>query len=263
MALCSPWVTPEAITYCAGADFDDGKLARAAEAASGLLYVASGRQFPGVCTDTVHPCAGGCSVQWLNYPDGYEPASRPLPLHGYLPLWAGVGLDGSTLRCGEQIYNAVRLPNVAVVDVTEIIINGDVVANVADAVRIVDDRWLLRASGAWPCCADLGDPTSFAVTYRWGAAPPAEALLAAEVLACELAKSWAKDTSCRLPKRLTQLVREGVSMTFLDPFEFLDDGRFGIYEVDTFLSTYNPDGLRRPARIVDPGLEASRARRVR
>lgn len=42
---------------CDAAPFSDALVEDALNAASGILYVLSGRQFPGVCTETVRPCA--------------------------------------------------------------------------------------------------------------------------------------------------------------------------------------------------------------
>ena len=61
------------------------------------------------------------------------------------------------------------------------------------------------------------------------------------MLACELAKTpaFGDDDSCRLPKRLQSINREGMSAVVLDPFTFLHEGGFGIYEIDTFVNTEN------------------------
>lgn len=261
MAPCSPWVTPETVALCTADGFTDGYLAKAIAAATDLLYAASGRQFPGVCTDTIRPCGAGCAAQWLAYPPNIG-GGRPLPmLRGDCACGEGADLVG----CGCGGHDAVRLPNTPVVDVLAITIDG---AEVDPGVGIVDDIWLTRRDGKpWPCCQRLDlaatEPGTWEIRYRWGVAPPASGLIAVEILACELAKSWTPGCSCRLPKRLTNVVREGVSVTVLDPFEFLDDGRFGIYEVDQFVDKHNPGRLQRPARVIDPVRAARRPRRVR
>src|SRR5690606_2565861 len=107
------------------------------------------------------------------------------------------------------------------------------------------------------------EPGTWSITYSYGTAVPAAGVLAAEVLACELLLGWTGDPGCRLPKRLTNITREGITATFLDSFQFLNDGRFGIYEIDTFINAVNPDGLQRSARVLDPYRRASRPRRVR
>lgn len=261
MAPCAPWVTvsDDDLTLCAPADFVEGRAARATAAATELLWAASGRQFTGLCTDTVVPCESGWPVQWLAYPDGYPRAARPLPLSDGCPC-----ADTPVPPWGLLALSALQAPNGPVVDVTEVIIDG---VEYTGGVRVVNDLWLIRADcSPWPCCQHcdvIADPAAWQVTYRWGTAIPEAARLAAEVLTCELAKSWAQDKSCRLPKRLTQIVREGVSMTILDPFEFLENGKFGLYEVDSFISVFNPSGLQEPARVIVPELVGRRAPRVR
>ena len=262
MAPCSPWVTDESVALCTADGFTDGYLAKATAAATDLLWAASGRQFSGVCTDAIRPCGAGCASQWLAYPPNIG-GSRPLPLlRGDCGCGEG---DGDLIGCGCGGHPAVRLPNTPVIDVLAVTIGG--VALDPPPVGIVDDVWLTRRDGQrWPCCQrfDLPatQPGTWEIRYRWGVAVPASGLIAAEVLACELAKGWS-DKPCRLPKRLTNITREGLSATVLDPFEFLDEGRFGIYEVDGFVSTYNPGRLEEPARIIDPVKAARRARRVR
>jgi hypothetical protein len=132
--------------------------------------------------------------------------------------------------------------------------------------RIDDYRYLVRTDGeAWPCCQDLladpvNDDNTFSVSYTYGSAPPAAGVLAAADLACELAKSCAGQ-ECTLPSRVQSITRQGMSMVLLDPFDFLERGKVGIYTVDLFLRAYNPSGLRRPSRVLSPDI-GQRARRV-
>lgn len=261
MPLCAPWVEPDAISACAEGDFDPGVLDRAALASSELLYAASGRQFHGLCTDSVRPCSSSWAWWWAGR---YEIDLAHAHLFGANPLLIG-DCCGTTddLVCGCQQHDTLRLPNTPVVEVTQILIDGDALAD--GSWTIVDDQWLVRRDDeSWPCCQDLSEPATedgtWQVTYSWGTAVPAAGQLAAEVLTCELAKAWSgKD--CRLPRRVTSIVRENVSMAVLDPLDFLDQGRFGIYEVDVFVQTFNPGKLQRPSRLINP--RRAEPRRVR
>lgn len=87
------------------------------------------------------------------------------------------------------------------------------------------------------------------VTYTFGSEPPVAVLRAIEVYAGELSKAMSGDSTCRLPQRVTTIVRQGVSMTLLDPGEYLDEGKTGIPDVDAILKVFNPSGARRPARV--------------
>lgn len=95
----------------------------------------------------------------------------------------------------------------------------------------------------------LGGAPRVAITYTYGSEPPVGVQRAIEVYATELAKAMAGDSTCRLPQRVTTIARQGVSMTLLDPGEYLEEGKTGLPEVDSMLRVFNPSGARRPARI--------------
>jgi hypothetical protein len=83
--------------------------------------------------------------------------------------------------------------------------------------------------------------------------------MAARMLAIEFCKMWSGE-DCELPQRVTSIARQGVSYTILDPQEFVAQGRTGIYFVDLFLKSVNPDGAKNRARVFSPDL--ARARRL-
>lgn len=70
---------------------------------------------------------------------------------------------------------------------------------------------------------------------------------------------WNNDDDCQLPQRITSVSRQGVSYTILDSQEFIDDLRTGLYVVDMFLKSVNPDKARAKARVFTP--DVPRARR--
>lgn len=262
MTLCSAWLEAADVDRCDNAAPD---LPRALLVASHLMYAATGRQFPGLCTDSVRPCSGAAALQVLDYPASVG-GSRAL---GHLWPGAACGCGGEPISCGCRVHDAVPLPGLPVSRVVSVTVDGvalDVTPGTGD-VRIVDDRWLIRSNGQhWPCCqnlaAPLTEPGTWGITYEYGVVPEPPALLAAEVLACELVAGWAGG-DCNLPQRLTQLTYEGATMSVLDPFDFLDGGRFGIYEVDLAVTIYNPQRLQRTARVVLPRDYQRAARRVR
>jgi hypothetical protein len=83
--------------------------------------------------------------------------------------------------------------------------------------------------------------------------------MAARTLAMEFAKLWAGDDDCMLPQRITSISRQGVSYTLLDSQDFIDDVRTGVYAIDLFLKTVNPDKARAKSRVFSP--DVPRARR--
>lgn len=117
----------------------------------------------------------------------------------------------------------------------------------------IESKMKLRFGSALPngtrnrCC---GGPQRLAITYSYGAPPPKEVDMCIAVMAEELIKLSVGDfDSCRLPDRVTSVNREGISMTLLDPQDFLDQGRTGIEEIDQMLSRFNSSHAKTPARV--------------
>lgn len=93
---------------------------------------------------------------------------------------------------------------------------------------------LVRTDGkAWP----LDQNPAFEVVYTSGLDVPKGGQIATGVLACEFAMAITNDPHCSLPQRLQSVTREGVSMTVMDQFEDLDDGRTGIWLIDNWVSS--------------------------
>ena len=78
-------------------------------------------------------------------------------------------------------------------------------------------------------------------------------------LMCELAKACYTDQACRLPQRVTSITREGVTLAMLDPFEMLDKGRTGLFEVDLWLEAVNRAARMRPG-MADPAFPSVTSR---
>lgn len=113
----------------------------------------------------------------------------------------------------------------------------------------VENSGLLRLDDAAPCDVD-----GLTVTYTYGTGLPSGAKVAARLLAAELLRSWSGDDECRIPDRVTNVSREGMSMTIMDKQDFIDDLRTGIYEIDLFLRAANPDRARKKARVFSPDI---------
>lgn len=103
-------------------------------------------------------------------------------------------------------------------------------------------------------------PSNVEVTYTYGTPPPTAGKAAARILATELVKLYEGDDTCALPQRVTSVSRQGVSYTLLDSQDFIDELRTGIYAIDLFLKTSNPDRARARARVFSP--DVPKARRV-
>jgi len=98
------------------------------------------------------------------------------------------------------------------------------------------------------------------ITYVYGAQPPTAGRMAARTLAIQFAMLWSGDDDCELPARVTSVSRQGVSFTILDNQDFIAELRTGVYAVDLFLKTVNPDKARTRSRIFSPDLPRGRRR---
>lgn len=106
------------------------------------------------------------------------------------------------------------------------------------------------------------EPRGITVDYSYGMMPPMAGVLAATTLANELLILMGEGSDmsqCRVPERVRSVSREGISFDMIDPQEFMDDGRTGIWEIDLFIRTANPSRAKKQPRL----LSASDPRRYR
>lgn len=244
--VCAPWAT-EADVLDVQVDLSDipqdsGMVEQGIAIASDILYALSGRRWRGAgCTRTVtlepHPWTPPSS--WLHTRYRLVDIARAQILLGRIgdvhPLW---------------------LPDFPVTEVTEVLDhNGDAVD---PAVwRFVDGRRIdrLDASGMrtyWPC-------EDFTVTYDYGIAPPAGGVRAAATLGAQLALAACGSKNCRLPKRVTSITRQNVTLAVLDPMEFITKGQTGLPDVDLWIASVNPKGQRRRPAVWSPDVDTRNA----
>lgn len=255
-STCSEWATEDDICSPCN-DYDNlGPIAADfIQAASDLLYEMSGRQFPGECSQTIRPCA---RRRWRHQVDAAPP--------GWSTGWGWCGCGGSSCDCG-GLYS-IELGAYPIVSVDRVMVDG--VELDPSRYRVDDWRTLVRLQDAdgsnpgWPRVQQLDLPDTAAdtwsVEFTWGRMPPPAGVTAAAVLACELALACDPEnqSKCRLPKTVTSVTREGITMV-LSPSDFLDaNGKTGLYEVDMFLRAYNPQRARSRAKVWWPGSEHHR-----
>ena len=63
------------------------------------------------------------------------------------------------------------------------------------------------------------------------------------------------NADCDLPERVTSITREGVTMALIDPQEFIQEGRTGLYTVDLWLNAVNPNRLLKRATVWSPDMK--------
>jgi hypothetical protein len=259
-ALCSPWATPDDVVACgdSGIDVyaDQEQLDHFLQVASELLFQLSGQQFSGECEATLRPCSRRCGSEWT-----YRPTYRFGQTAG-LP-WPGCSCEGTSREwCSCKRIHQIELGVYPLIAISEVLVDGDIVPD--DEYRIDANRWLVRlpdVSGfnpGWPICQDLNldstEPDTFEVTFTYGRLPPASGVLAAANLAKEffLACSPSTAGACRLPKNISSISRQGVSVIFERLTRVSGNFRFGLWEIDTFLEAYAPYGPHPASVIMSP-----------
>ena len=249
--LCSAWTTSEEVALCCSAEVgsDVDAFDSAVVSASRVLYMLSGRQYPGVCTKVgVRPCRTGCGCDWQMLSRGY------VIWHG--DMW---GCDG--VACGCEPLSMVELAGYPVREILEVKIDGVVLADTEYEVK--SRRFLIRKNnGVWPGCQnqslDDTEEGTWSVSYEHGAPPPPEGIDAAAELACEIYKSCdaSLELECILPQGITRIVRQGITF---ERSAFVAWGRqegiwrTGLPLVDLFLNSVNPAGIKRRPVFMTPG----------
>jgi hypothetical protein len=222
----------------------------AVQVASNLLWAMSGRKYTGVTTVTERytctlrnnrmgpsdrtnsPVLFGGDV--YNIPSGDYDEYSELVADGLSPD-ARIRLRGRPVT---KIH-AIRNKTGTIID--------------PSSYYLVDHSTLhIRAGTPWTPC-------NVEITYSYGIPVPVAGKMAARKLAIEFARLWAGDEMCELPQRVTSVSRQGVSYTILDNQEFIDELRTGLYEIDLFLKTANPDNARRKSKVFS--VDTPRARR--
>lgn len=128
--------------------------------------------------------------------------------------------------------------------------------------RIDNGNILVRQDGyCWPSCQNMGLPSgaigTVTIRYLPGILPTAGGLVAAGVLACEYAKAVTGAKGCRLPSSVTSVVRQGVAMEM--SASMFENGT-GIREVDGYIESVNPNGLKTPPKVWSPDAPGSHHR---
>lgn len=212
-------------------DADRANTARAA--AAEYLYRWTGGAF-GLCEITIRPCRSDCHDGRSTYRGTWAPAL----VNGD---WSSVscGSCGDLCGCGDSGASSLRLPG-PVYAVTAVVIDGELLD--PSNYRVDNKQLLVREDGeGWPTCQDLslpeGEVGTFTISYQLGNPVPPGGQLAAETLACELAKAISGDGTCQLPQRVQSITRQGVTIAMLDSFDDVDKGHTGIWIIDSWIAS--------------------------
>ena len=120
--------------------------------------------------------------------------------------------------------------------------------------EMLRNGWLTRLDGkGWSVC---GNDTL--ITYTYGEPPPEGGKWAAILLAFELGKEQVGDGSCRLPRNVVSVTRQGVTTEQQPATEFQQLYRTGLPEVDRWLTAVNPQSKATRARVWSPDIPSAR-----
>ena len=244
--MSNSWITADELGDYSYTEYTE----EAIQVASNLLWAMSGRKYTGetivteryTCTlrnnrmgpsdRTNSPVLFGGDV--YNIPSGDYDEYSELTADGLSP-------DARIRLRGRPVTQIISMRNK----------NGDILD--PSSYYLVDHSTIhIRAGTPWTPC-------NVEITYKYGIPVPVAGKMAARKLAIEFARLWAGDEMCELPQRVTSVSRQGVSYTILDNQEFIDELRTGLYEIDLFLKTVNPDNARRRSRVFS--VDAPRARK--
>lgn len=226
----------------------------AVQTASYLLWAMSGRKYSGTTTVTER------------YVSAFDPYLRiGASSLNYSPTLVNGQVENVRVNAfgrfndtdfagdGTSSSSRLRLRGQKVVKIHTV---RDIAGVIIDPTKyyLVDHSMLLATPGAnWT-------PSNVEVTYTYGTPPPTAGKAAARLLAIELIKLYEGDDTCQLPQRVTSIARQGVTYTVLDNQEFIDELKTGLYAVDMWLKTTNPDKARSRSKVFSP--DVSKARRI-
>ena len=233
-------------------NLSDEVRAAVEERAIAQLWEWTNKRF-GPCPDAYRPCKSECAGS------GGWAWGMPTGSGQFVSL--NCGRCGNSCSCSE--VSEIILPG-PIAEPLEILIDG--IELDLSRVRVDNYNRLVRIDGGrFPTCQDLGapatEPGTWQVTIAKGEEVPPGGELVAGILACEFAKSLCGDDSCRLPKRVTSITRQGITIAMLDDFQKLQVGFTGIWEIDSWISTYTTNlrtGPWQMGRVSSPDIPEQR-----
>ncbi len=273
---CAPWVSGSEVeqlipvqervaALTQAGQLETGQIealcAEAASAASDILYERTAKIFPGAC--------GPVTVRPVSRPTDSDTRAWGATLstvgwvasQGFASAYGSFN-PGVLSHFGITDQPTIRLPY-AVTEILQVKIDGLVIPATEYELRDFQELVRIRPTAATVPTARYGWPTSqimdlpdtekgtFSVTYMFGNPPPAAGKFAARRLGEYLVLPQLGDTS-RLPTRVRQVSRQGISAMVTDVLDLLEKGMLGIYECDAFVKSYNPHGLARQAAVWSP-----------
>lgn len=177
--------------------------------------------------------------------------------NSYLPFWPVLLNNGSYANCfcgsgcgcDDRSYVYLTTPAGRIDSVK---VNG--VAVSPSAYQLEDGNKLVRTDGGlWPSCASDAD---FTVTYLNAYEVDIMGQAAGGLLAAEYLKLLTNPSTCRLPKGVTSVSRQGMSYEITTGM--FPGGITNIPLVDVYIAKWNPNGLKTRPMVYSPDLPPHR-----
>lgn len=219
--MATLWVDPEDTIDPSGAH-----TLRCIEAASWLLYKLTAEKYPGTQTVT----------------EAYSDEIR-----GSIPVSPTI-IQGKIFNVTSSDYNRkLLLRHQPVLRINSISVNNTVLNPASYQLR--NNAFIVRTDKtSW----NLSPLTELIINYDYGLNPPSAGKNAALILANEFIRYHTFPSQCSLPERVTSVSRQNVSFSVLDPHTFLNEGKVGIYLVDSFITTANPSRAKKRPKVYSP-----------
>ena len=195
--------------------------------ASWLLFMLTGQKYTGIQTST-EMYSFDNSTDFKFMPAMYQGNIYNIPR-----------MNNGTRR--------LRLRQTPVHEIISVVEHGKLVPS--DTYTLRNNAYIVKNGGMFWY---LDSPNELEVTYVHGSPPPDAGVSAAILLANEFILSEIDPEACTLPKRVTSITRQGISMTMLDTQEFLKEGLTGVEEVDLFIKAANPTRSLKKAKVFSP-----------
>lgn len=230
----------------------------AIQAATDFLFLATAQRYTS-CEVTLRPCRDNCyggivGQSGYGYPMWWD-SGYPWPVNMGGGVWINMACGYCGDGCSCSVVSQVILPG-PIQSVTQVLVDGVVLTPEVD-YRVDDFRKLVRLGGAqWPVCNNynLADTEvgTWSVTAVYGEPFPEGGLgsIAMGQLFCAFVADLV-GAECELPSNITELTRQGISMSFNDVNEVLETGYTGLKWVDQFIRQVNPGGLAARTVIMD------------
>lgn len=229
---CSPYNTVEALKaspdYCAASPEQSNEvLGGFIDRADEVMYVLTGRQFPGDCSTTRWPVRryGGCNDFQLPFAQ----LMNPRPRHSDAIALAGNPRDIVVKIDGAKF----------------------------DDWQLRDGIDLVRTDGkAWPATNNLNLPDTqvgtFTIRWVFGPPTPGEVQAGSLELAVQYQLASIQDARCKLDPAITSMSRQGSSFTIDREVEAVRKAGPALQSVMVAMGAFNPTNARQPPSAWSP-----------